>query len=29
MANVDNIATGKYGIVNLRKVAGVKTGVIK
>ena len=26
MANVDNIATGKYGIVNLRKVAGVKTG---
>ena len=26
MANVNNIATGKYGIVNLRKVAGVKTG---
>lgn len=26
MANVNNIVTGKYGIVNLRKVAGVKTG---
>ena len=26
MANVNNIAIGKYGIVNLRKVAGVKTG---
>ncbi|MDD4156590.1 MAG: hypothetical protein PHY08_08475 [Candidatus Cloacimonetes bacterium] len=26
MANVNNVATGKYGIVNLRKVAGVKTG---
>ena len=26
MANVNNVATGRYGIVNLRKVAGVKTG---
>lgn len=26
MANVNNIVTGRYGIVNLRKVAGVKTG---
>jgi len=26
MANVNNVATGKYGIVSLRKVAGVKTG---
>jgi hypothetical protein len=26
MANVDNIATGKYGIVELTHVAGVKTG---
>ena len=26
MANVNNVATGRYGIVNLRKVAGVRTG---
>ena len=26
MANVNNVVTGRYGIVNLRKVAGVKTG---
>ena len=26
MAIVNNVATGRYGIVNLRKVAGVKTG---
>ena len=25
MANVNNVVTGRYGIVNLRKVAGVKT----
>jgi len=26
MADVNNVVNGKYGIVNLRKVAGVKTG---
>ena len=26
MANKNNVVTGRYGIVNLRKVAGVKTG---
>ena len=28
MATVNNVATGKYGIVNLRKVASVKTGEV-
>lgn len=28
MAIVNNVVTGKYGIVNLRKVAGVKTGEV-